>query len=279
MRIAIIGAGWLGLPLAQDLANGGHTVFASKQTEEGAISITTPHLFGFACPLPETYDASFASQLAMQLKEWNIEAVVGAFPPGFRRNQGSNYQFQWQTLVKACVEAKISKLVMVSATSVYPSGEGVMREEQASLTLAQTETEFSDKAKILLQAEQHVIDSGIKFAIIRASGLYGSDRHPSRFVAKLSSISEKAPANMLHKLDAIGVCHWALENIDNRVVNATSPSTTNKAEFYRQALISRNIDQALPEVNQTPDKTISSDLLLSLGYEFKIEHTVDGFYL
>ncbi|MEZ8071523.1 SDR family NAD(P)-dependent oxidoreductase, partial [Vibrio sp. 5S239] len=157
-----------------------------------------------------------------------------------------------------------------------------LKEEDASLTLAISDDEqtysFSDNARVMLQAEQLVIDSRIDYTILRFSGLIGPSRHPSRFASKLKQVSTQAPANMLHLDDAIGAIDFAINHLHNEVVNVTTPNTVSKAEFYAAALKSANSSEPLPPVVDTPDKLISSKKILDLGYSFKFESTLDALH-
>lgn len=128
----------------------------------------------------------------------------------------------------------------------------------------------------MLQAEQYVIDSGIDYVIVRCSGLIGSDRHPSRFAMRLKQVSRKAPANMVHQNDAVAATAFALNQIDNEVVNATTPNTVSKAEFYQAAITQSDLDIALPPVTETADKRILADKLVALGYQFQFNSTLDA---
>ncbi len=165
---------------------------------------------------------------------------------------------------------------MVSSTTVYPNLPVDMREEDATFALAQDNPHFSDNARIMLQAEQYVMDSGIDYAIVRCSGLIGADRHPSRFALRLKQVSRKAPANMVHQNDAVTATAFALNQIENEVVNATTPNTVSKAEFYQAAITQSDLDIALPPVTETADKRILADKLISLGYQFQFTSTLDA---
>ena len=140
---------------------------------------------------------------------------------------------------------------MVSSTGVYPEVAKTMTEDDASLSIASHNKDFTLKSKVMLQAEQHVIDSGIKYAIVRCSGLVGPDRHPSRFVGKMKQVSSSAPANMLHLTDAIGVVSFMSTLTSNAIVNATTPNTVSKAEFYQAALDSVQSKHSLPPRSPT----------------------------
>jgi len=269
-RIAIIGAGWLGLPLANHLQEHGHWVCASKTTSSGAQDLQQLGIHAFVCDLDAPLD------LDKIFTQYQCDTVVGCFPPGFRRGQGDEYIEHWQALTEKAKQANIQKLVMISSTTVYPDRAEELTEADASLKLALNNDEFSTNAKRMLQAEQFVIDSGLDYAIVRCSGLIGPNRNPARFATKLRHVSRLAPANMLHLIDAIGAITFAIENLSKEVVNATTPNTVSKAEFYRAALNVANSSETLPPIVDIPDKRILSDKLVSAGYQFHFSHTLEA---
>ncbi|CAK1772312.1 NAD(P)H-binding protein [Vibrio crassostreae] len=280
--IFIVGAGWVGAPLSKHLEKHGNRVVVTKTTQAGAEAIGNERIpcevFSFDSSKPE----QTIGRLYSLLLENNTEIVIGSFPPGFRKGAGQEYADYWQQLTNACQKANIKKLIMVSSTTVYPTKPGVLNELDASLPLSTSDNEhaslFSDNARIMLQAEQSVIDSGIDYTILRFSGLIGPSRHPSRFTSKLKQVSTQAPANMLHLDDAIGAVDFAINQLHNEVVNVTTPNTVSKAEFYAAALKSANSSEPLPAVVDTPDKLISSKKILDLGYSFKFESTLDALH-
>ncbi len=269
----IVGAGWLGTPLAQTLIDQGHQVTVTRRSQtrldEFPLTSVQPALLDLNEPHSQ-------QQLIELIEQHQIERIVGAFPPGFRKGNGQEYAQQWQRLVSAAKQSSVNKLLMVSSTTVYPNLAVDMKEEDATLALAQTSEHFSDNARIMLQAEQYVIDSGIDYAIVRCSGLIGFDRHPSRFAIRLKQVSRKAPANMVHQNDAVAATAFALNQIDNEVVNATTPNTVSKAEFYQAAITQSDLDIALPPVTETADKRILADKLVALGYQFQFNSTLDA---
>ncbi|MDQ2189599.1 MULTISPECIES: NAD(P)H-binding protein [unclassified Vibrio] len=271
--ITLIGAGWLGLPLAQALTEN-HQVYASRTQTAGMLELTQHGITGFVCDL-SLRDQSLSQHFIAQ----KSEIVIGSFPPGFRNGRGQEYAQQWQHLVAQAKLANVRKIVMVSSTSVYPDIAQPMSEQHASLSLAQNDSHFSEGARIMLQAEQHVIDSGLDYVIVRCSGLIGPKRHPSRFAARLAQVSKLAPANMLHQKDAIGALIFASEKLSKQVVNATTPQTVSKAEFYQAALAAAELDSPLPPIVDIADKRILSDKLSQLGYQFHYSHTLEALAL
>ena len=278
ISILIIGGGWLGQPLCQSLIENGINSIVTKTTELGlseCLSRGIPcELFQFNNEVPETSIGELTSLLLNK----KITTVIGCFPPGFRKRNGEEYADYWHQLITAAKEANINKVIMVSSTTVYPSKSCTMNEDDASESLAINNDEFSSNAKTMLRAEQHVIDSGLDYSIVRCSGLIGPERHPSRFASKLKQVSTLAPANMLHLRDAIGAVSFCIDSVSKEIVNATTPTTVSKAEFYQAALASAESNDPLPPKVNTPDKLISPEKILKLGYQFYFKSTLDALY-
>ncbi len=269
-NITIIGAGWLGLPLAQQLRANGHQVSVTRTRDLQVDSIKHAGLHTIRANLDEP-----CLELEEHLRQSQTDVVIGCFPPKLRQQQGENYAKQWQYLVDMAQRSQVKKIVMVSSTSVYPSVAKEMREQDATLELAIGNPLFSDNARSLLQAEYRVQNSGLEYVIVRCSGLIGPERHPARFVAKMAEVSRSAPANLLHLDDAIGCVIFAATRLTQHIVNATTPNTVSKAEFYQHALCSVDSPDSLPNMVDTPDKRIVSEKIVQLGYKFHYQHTLD----
>ncbi|MCY9824915.1 NAD(P)H-binding protein [Vibrio chagasii] len=280
--IFIVGAGWVGKPLSEHLERHGNRVVVTKTTQAGADTLSSKRIPCEVFSFDSSNSDQTVGQLYSLLLENNSEIVIGSFPPGFRKGAGKEYADYWQLLISACQKANIKKLIMVSSTTVYPTKPGILYEDDASLALTLADSDqansFSDNARIMLQAEQSVMDSGIDYTILRFSGLIGPNRHPSRFASKLKQVSNQAPANMLHLDDAIGAIDFAISHLHNEVANVTTPNTVSKAEFYAAALKSANSNEPLPPIVNDPDKLISSKKILDLGYSFKFESTLDALH-
>lgn len=277
--VSIIGAGWLGKPLALHLQQQGYRVFASKTHPQGVEALLKSGLNGFICQLPESNQSDDYLALINILKQQECDVVVGCFPPGFRHGNGEEFAQRWKYLTHAAQEAKVNKIIMISSTTVYPTTDATVYESDATLALAQNNSNFSRSATTMLQAEQCVVDCGIEFVIIRCSGLIGPQRHPSRFVSKLKQVSTAAPANMLHLEDAVNCTVFTIQNVSNQIINATCPETVNKAEFYQAALNAAGSTETLPTRVDSPDKRISPQKIIDLGYSFHFYHTLDALKL
>lgn len=275
-NILIIGAGWLGFPLAQTLTTLGHTVFITRRSQETLESLGFPPSRKWPLDLNHS-DAH--QQLSHYLNTRTFDVVIGCFPPGFRKGQGDEYAQHWQLIVDALRSSPATKVIMISSTTVYPNRAEKMVEDAASLAIAQNNHQFSDKARIMLQAENALIQSGHPFTILRLSGLMGPQRHPARFVAHLKQVSRLAPANMLHQQDAVSAAVFAVTHADDQILNVTTPRTVDKATFYQSALEAAGMPGGLPEIVDVADKEIRAEKLLSLGFEFHYQSTLDALSL
>ncbi|CAM3110409.1 hypothetical protein VIOR103205_13680 [Vibrio ordalii] len=71
----------------------------------------------------------------------------------------------------------------------------------------------------------------------------------------------------------------ASEKLSKQIVNATTPQTVSKAEFYQAALAAAELDSPLPPIVDIADKRILSDKLSQLGYQFHYSHTLEALAL
>ncbi|MCE0496291.1 NAD-dependent epimerase/dehydratase family protein [Vibrio salinus] len=265
--VTIIGAGWLGSSLATYLKSE-YTVYASRTTPDGVSELRQKGINGFKFDFKSPEDS-----LETVFSQQTPDIVIGSFPPGFRKGHREEYTLYWQQLCQACQQAKISKIIMVSSTSVYPNCAEIMTEESASLLMTKQDPQFTDNAKILLTAENFVQKSGIHYCILRMSGLVGPGRNPARFINKMKQLSTLAPANIVHLIDAVKSIDFAIKNLNDEIVNVTTPYTVSKAEFYKYALSRSEYDYDLPEIVSVEDKCIVSDKLQNLGYSFHFSAT------
>ncbi|NLS11427.1 NAD-dependent epimerase/dehydratase family protein [Vibrio sp. SM6] len=270
-RILILGAGWLGLPLASTLTQHGDKVIVTRRHWPDEILQTSKHALIY-----ESLDLAQADafeSLTHLIRHHKITHIIGSFPPGFRQGGGQDYAKFWLSIARAARDSAIQKLVMISSTSVYDQPTGTMDESCANP--ASNGADLS-KSAILLAAEHAVINSGIPYCVIRCSGLFGPQRHPARFIHRLKQVSRVAPANMLHLDDAIDIICFLLSHPESHLVNATTPETVSKAAFYRAAAEQHTQISTQIAHNDEPGKRISATKLLSLGYQFHFNSTLDA---
>lgn len=212
-RVAIVGAGWLGEPLARALLARGEAVVAtttdpSKQARLAGEGIET-HLLH-----------------ADEVGEWPLgqcDALVITLPP----SRVADYP---QAIARLCAQARqhgVTRLLLIGATSVYRPGQS---EED-------TPAGDGERALRLLRAEQVARGSGIaQVVVLRAAGLYGPGRHPGRFLAGRECHGGAQAVNLVHLDDVVAACILLLESAARRFAYVVSaPVHPCRADFYEQA--------------------------------------------
>ena len=261
MQISIIGLGWLGFPLAQELLRRGHSVCGTttspgKLTDLRAAGIDA-HLLRLT-PMPEPITP----------RQWlDAEVLIVAIPPKASQFGPGFYPQQIAHLAEAVSASVIKRVIHISSTSVYPELNRVMVEDDV-LTVAQS------AAPALLQAERiwrRVSSYQPHATILRCGGLMGYDRLPGRYVAGKTVDTGASPVNYIHRDDAIGLIVAVLEKRLLGTYNLVAPQHPTREAVYRNSCARHGF--ALPTfVN--PDALISFKIVdskrvvESAGYEF-----------
>ncbi|BEE17009.1 NAD-dependent epimerase [Aeromonas enteropelogenes] len=214
--IGILGAGWLGLPLARTLLAAGKQVAVTVSSAEKAARLQGEGIH--AHPLTISADMPAADKK----EQWPIpcETLVICVPP----SKTDDYP---QAVARACALAKANgtrRVLFVSATSVW--GAGQAEGEQPKPRHARGER--------MLAAEQAVQAAGFECVmIVRPSGLYGPDRHPGRFLAGKTLEGGAQAVNLVHLDDVVAACLLLLERgKDGDAYNLSAPVHPRREQFY-----------------------------------------------
>lgn len=232
MKIAVIGAGWLGLPLCQQLKKSGKTVFATKRTVEDAEKLTFqgidafPYQLGDEC-LPETIA--------------DCDIYIINIAGGRHRLDKDLFQTQMQKLMEQCINEETKKLLFVSTTSVYG--------ERSREILENSEVEpLTDSACAHVFIENFLKEAYAKqCCILRLAGLIGEDRNPAyHFEGKKGVTAAHKMVNFVHQQDAITAI---LKIVDNnhwgRVFHLCATEHPSRLAYYTQAAVT--LDLVPPE--------------------------------
>ena len=188
-KIAILGCGWLGLPLAKSLLSKGYEVKGSTTSESKLEVLKNAGISPFQIQLEEHQVIGTIEDF---LKETDV--LVIDIPPGLRREISSTQEMTFvnkiKTLIPFIEKSGIQKVIFVSSTSVYSDGFPIVeiREE----TKPNPDTESGKQlviAETLLQSNSH-----FKTTVIRLGGLLGDDRHPIKFLGDVGrpDLAQKA---------------------------------------------------------------------------------------
>ena len=274
-KIAILGCGWLGLPLAKSLLSKGHEIKGSTTSESKLDVLKNAGISPFQIQL-ESHQ--IIGTIEDFLKETNV--LVIDIPPGLRREFSTSLEMTFVNKVKTLIpfieKSGIQKVVFVSSTSVY--GDGFQIVEITEETQPNPDTESGKQlviAETILQSNSY-----FKTTVIRFGGLLGDDRHPIKFLAGRTNVENPdAPVNMIQREDCIGIIEEILKQVQhdnwewNQTFNAVAPQhPTRKAYYHKKAEIFNLPLPTFAENSESKGKMISSKKVETiLGYSFQKE--------
>jgi nucleoside-diphosphate-sugar epimerase len=272
-KIAILGCGWLGLPLAKSLLSKRYEVAGSTTSESKLEVLKNAGIFPFQIQLDEN---EIIGNIQEFLKETDV--LVIDIPPGLRRQLSTSNEMTFVNKVKTLIpfieKSKIKKVIFVSSTSVYGDRFPILEITEA--TPPNPDTENGKQlviAETLLQSNPH-----FKTTVIRFGGLLGDDRHPVKFLAGKTNIENpNAPVNMIQREDCIGIIEKILKQVqhDNwgETFNAVAPQhPTRKAYYHKKAELFNLPLPTFAENSESKGKIISSKKVETiLGYSFQKE--------
>ena len=274
-KIAILGCGWLGLPLAKSLLSKGYEVKGSTTSESKLDVLKNAGILPFQIQLEE-------HQIIGNIEDFLNEMLVLVIdiPPGLRRDFSTSLEMTFVNKIKNLIpfieKSGIQKVVFVSSTSVYSDGFPIV--EITEKTKPNPDTESGKQlviAETLLQSNSH-----FKTTVIRFGGLLGDDRHPIKFLAGRTNVENPdAPVNMIQREDCIGIIEEILKQVKhdnwewNQTFNAVAPQhPTRKAYYHKKAEIFNLPLPTFAEDSESKGKIISSKKVETiLGYSFQKE--------
>jgi nucleoside-diphosphate-sugar epimerase len=225
MRVLVVGYGYVGAALAQDLAQRGHSVDALRRSARGDTPAADVNIL--------RADIAEPSELGAIGKDYDW--VVDCVAPG--AGDADSYERVYlhgmRNLVAHFKESGIQKLVYTSSTAVYAQDDGSLVDETSPAEPA------SPTGKILRGTEEVLLgafhDSGFPGVVLRASGIYGPGRTYwlKMFLAGEADpqLAEARYMNMIHRDDLVGAIACALERgRPGEIYNATDdePVTQQK---------------------------------------------------
>ncbi|WP_419213497.1 NAD-dependent epimerase/dehydratase family protein [Maribacter sp. X9] len=261
-RIGIIGCGWLGLPLAEELQKTGFTVSGTTTSKVKLSSLREKGINPYQISISEN---KIEGPIAEFLE--SISLLIINIPPGLRgKGPKESYVAKIKLLYEAIKKTDLEKVIFISSTSVYGDVEGIVTENTRPIPT-------TESGKQLLECENMFKkDPEINSNIIRFGGLIGKDRHPITMLSGKQNLKDgNAPINLIHKNDCIGIIkllitkdHWG------EILNAVYPDHPTKESYYSKEALKRNLPPPTYESNNhNASKLIDtcSDFLIN-NYNF-----------
>ena len=264
--VAIVGLGWLGLPLALHLKELGWCVKGSKQSPDDAQKL---HQLGI-----ETYPFSLSDEMKRLPDHirplFNVDALIITLPPSSFSSQ--QYCEYLAFLTNQAKKQGVQHVLFTSSTSVFPDISGQF--DESSQLSAETEM-----GKTLIQAEQYLFQSGISHCdILRLAGLIGKQRHPVKFLAGKHNLKGYSPVNLVHLEDCIQAITALLMNPNGlRTYHLCAPIHPTRAEYYTKAAVF--YDLSIPQFecsDSDPKRIIMADKICrDLGFAYRYPNPDD----
>ncbi|MGS2738447.1 SDR family oxidoreductase [Sinomicrobium sp. M5D2P17] len=261
MRIAILGCGWLGFPLAEKCIEKEYHVKGSTTSAEKENVLAAAGIHPYLIRLQEN---QIDGPMDRFLKD--VDTLLVNIPPKLRGASPENFVEKTKRLLAAVENSSVKKLLFISSTSVFGDDNTVITEK----TVPGPETE---SGKQLLAAEQLLQSSSyFQTTILRFAGLIGPDRHPVYHLARKKGLQNPdAPVNLIHLDDCISIILKILQQEKwGETYHAAFPFHPTRKEYYTKK--AREFDLPAPEFKDTPvkGKIISSKKLSEeLQYTFR----------
>lgn len=261
-KVAIVGLGWLGMPLAMSLTARGWHVTGSKTTADG---VEAARMCGI-----ESVELRLEPELVCDSDDldalMNVDALVITLPAR-RTGAGEGYYLQAvQEIVDSALAHHIPRIIFTSSTSVYGDAEGSVKENISRQPV-------TSSGRVLKELEDWLHNlPGTQVDILRLAGLVGPGRHPGRFFAGKSAPHGQHVVNLVHLEDVIGAITLLLQAPKGgHIYNICAPSHPARSTFY--PVMSRQLGLEPPQFHDAPGegtgKLIDGNrICLELGFEY-----------
>lgn len=253
-KIGVLGCGWLGLPLAQELKKNNFTVKGTTTTLSKMGILQDCDIKPFYIDLSENK----LDYLDYFLQ--NLDLLIIAIPPK-REEELPTYCQNFTRLIPHIKKHKINKVIFMSSVSVYQPGKEIIDEDSIIYSSDATAQQILEAEKLFLN------DSYINACILRLGGLFGPDRHVVRYICSQPQLTNPdLPINMVHLDDIIAFTLKIVQESfnSNCIYNLVSNKHISRKDFYTKRAQQENL--ILPPLgsnNQQDYKKVSGQKIVS----------------
>ncbi|MBI60617.1 hypothetical protein CL657_05330 [bacterium] len=263
--ISLVGCGWLGLHLARYLSSKDIRLFGSTTRESQRELLrsvgVTPCILTVSDEGAVSYDTSELFAAA---------TLVITLP--FRRSflDPKVYYKQIKGLLDVYTQYNSSKkrLIFTSSTSVYSLTNSMVYEDDDIIP-------ESDRQRVLLDVEHYLLNlNNVDTTILRCAGLYGYDRRIAKFLAGKVVANKRAPVNLIHVDDMVGIFDLILNNsVHHSVFNCVVNHHPSKETLYNYYTKKEGLSppRFADEDGDTQYKIVNNDRLVKT-YHYSFKH-------
>ena len=252
--IAVIGTGWLGLPLSSFLVTAGYPVHATYRREEVRRAVLAVGVLPYLVNLPDRI--SLLDELLDP-----VAAVIITLPPGGRRLGPKAVPHYLAALAPLQPYLADRHVIFTSSTGVY--GKGALGTIDEGAPLAPD----TDSARAVATAEAWLTTHAPQLTILRLAGLFGPGRDPATFFGGGRTVPQgDAPVNMVHRADVLAAIDLVIRQRTLGTYNVSAATHPTKRRFYGN--LARRSGAPVPIFTDggTFGKRIDSSTLRSLGW-------------
>ncbi len=222
-KVAIVGLGWLGMPLAMSLNARGWQVTGSKTSLDG---VEAARMCGI-----ESYLLNLEPELMCDPDDLNALMQADApviTLPARRTGAGDAFYLQaMQEIVDSALAYRIPRIIFTSSTSVYGDVPGVVKENTPRQPVTAS-------GRVLKELEDWLHNlPGTSVDILRLAGLVGPARHPGRFLAGKTAPNGQHGVNLVHLDDVVAAITLLLQAPKGgHIYNLCAPQHPSRDNFY-----------------------------------------------
>ncbi|MBL7473947.1 NAD(P)H-binding protein [Robertkochia sediminum] len=261
-QIAVLGCGWLGLPLAEALIHEGYTVKGSTTRESKMTQLSQKGITPFCINARE---GDLVGPAAHFLE--NCHILIINIPPGLRKAPERDFTRVLVPVLDAAENAGIRHILYISSTSVFPDREQTYTETDPF--------EPDTRTGRQLQAAEHLVmsqKSGTDHTVLRFGGLLGGDRHPVTFLSGRNELKgANNRINLIHRDDCIRIILGIItKNLWGYTLHGVAPCHSSKKAYYTHA--AEQMQLSPPQYSDDPSgkskliSTAYTDRLLEQHY-------------
>ena len=253
--ISILGCGWLGMPLGARLA--GYKVKGSTTHPEKLDEIRAHGMTPYLIKLTPAAEGDIESFLDTDILLINIPPTQGDGQPQF-------YHRQMLALLTCIEKARVQKIILISATSVYPQHNQWVTEDDAEVITSP----FSDT--VWLEIETLFQQKNLHTTVLRFSGLMGGAYQPGRYFSGRELAGADAPVNMIHREDCLQIITQIIaNNVFGEVFNASADEHPTRRQLYTRSCELLGIAPPIFIDQPKPYRLVNCDKLKkALNYRF-----------
>lgn len=253
-KIAVLGAGWLGLPLIRYLADAGHGVRGSYRRQAVREAILDVDAQPYLLDLPD-----LSAPLEAFLED--IDTLVVTLPPRGRSLGERATEVYLSAL--SCLGSFIPSvhLIYTSSTGVYGSSVTGWIDEGCP------PAPDTDSSRAVVAAESWLASHTGRVTILRLAGLFGPGRDPATFFRQREVVTRgDAPVNMVHQEDALLAIETVMLGEYYGIFNVCAGTHPPKRAFYASYLERAGLPSKIFLPGGADGKRIDSTKLRQLGW-------------